>query len=102
MNGRVEPALTPEEWERIKADLPIMRISLVDDVRILDDRDLVAVIANANDALSDADTRKLTRKRVLFLFGLAAVLRRFRMDADAAELEEHAEQLGAFLPSEGT
>jgi hypothetical protein len=39
-----------------------------------------------------------TQNTVLWLYGLANVIRRFGMNVDADQLEQHAEAIAALLP----
>lgn len=98
----IEPALTAEEWARIERDVPIMRISTVDDVCSLDLDDKVAAIAIANHTLPDGDPRKITRDDVDFLEWVAEQMRKAPIGSpdDDAKLDRFADRLRALLPPE--
>lgn len=64
MTDHIEPALSAEAWVSVQAgnDLPhALGSSILDELCILEGRDIPAAIAYLNGRLPDSDPRKITR-----------------------------------------
>lgn len=115
---KIEPALTPEEWERILSDpqpnvlgrVPTLdeRITvLLNDKIELDDPycpvtallDAPAVVAIANAALPNSDPRKITREKIADVVSIVNVFIADRFAAeDAAPALAFLDALESYLP----
>lgn len=123
----IEPVLTPDEWERRAfgegppfgdqarlGDPDRHRLFVADDLNSFDGEEIHKLIALANAALPDYDSRKITRTLVNALrFGAKAL----RAQGDrlievgisngiqlcqAESIEKVADALESYLPPEGT
>jgi hypothetical protein len=116
---KIEPALTPEEWQviRIRGDISIPNAAVVEPIASADEAGIIGMdsygyaipiplsvsIAVANDALRDSDPRKITREMVKALRRLADEVsdfsgpaRRDRCD----DVRSVADVLESYLPPE--
>lgn len=103
MNGKIEPALTPQEWRELaRPAYAPGKDARIGFTGILYPKRPLAVIAALNDALPDNDPRKITREWVTRLRKWAADCEAqygpWQLDPD--EARAMADALESYLPPE--
>lgn len=118
MTDKIPPALTPEEWQRIRKDgieeaiWNLGRSSGFFEILGLNSEDRPAAISVLNDILPDSDPRKITREKVQAMRECIEQARAYEVDiADSMDspprqdapyrlMELMAESLESYLPPE--
>jgi hypothetical protein len=99
----IEPALSAEAWADVEAGNGIPYAygsSILDELLMLEGRDIPAAIAYLNHELPDSDPRKITRQMVDRIRGAADALS-IQYSAMDVALTTIADALESYLPPDG-
>lgn len=98
MTGKIEPALTAEEWARFRDSRTDVAEMGTPTAYLYHYADPGQCLAVANAMLPDSDPRKITDEKVGLLRNALRTIRLDRPGFNLAELDELADALESYLP----